>query len=233
MGNSITCFLIALLLFSIPENLLAQNDTAKVVTKAKIFDGEIGVIKSKNQLKATSVNKKTTPNIPFEFKIDKKINPKAINKKLSQNKTNTKNHNFLMETLPEDSDIIGKKYWKGKDVTHKKLKSSISLGTINSTTRTVKIECRDHSYIDGDRIQIYVNEKVVSSNIGLKRNYFVVYIQLEKGYNRIDFQALNQGFSGPNTAEVIVYDAKGNLLSAKEWNLNTGETATLGIIHIK
>jgi len=50
MGNSITCFLIALLLFSIPENLLAQNDTAKVVTKAKIFDGEIGVIKSKNQL---------------------------------------------------------------------------------------------------------------------------------------------------------------------------------------
>ena len=60
--------------------------------------------------------------------------------------------------------------------------------------------------------------------------YYVLYVNLEPGYNRIDFQALNQGFSGPNTAELNVYDDKGNLISAKEWNMPTGATATIGII---
>ncbi|MHB1148462.1 MAG: hypothetical protein ACYC01_12815, partial [Lutibacter sp.] len=149
---------------------------------------------------------------------------------LEQNNANSKNHNFLMETLPEDKDIIGLKYWKGQDVTHKKLESSVSLGTVKSTTKTVKIECRDFGLVDGDRIQIYLNNTIVSTNIGLKGNYFVVYLNLEEGFNRIDFQALNQGYSGPNTAEMIVYDAMGNTISSKEWNLATGETATLGII---
>ena len=30
--------------------------------------------------------------------------------------------------------------------------------------------------------------------------------------------------------ELIVYDDKGTIISAKEWNLATGQTATLGII---
>ena len=95
----------------------------------------------------------------------------------------------------------------------------------------VKIECRDYSYVDGDRIRIYLNEKVVSDNIGLKGSYYVYYVNLEKGYNRVDFQAINQGFSGPNTAELNVYDANGVLISSKEWALETGQTATLGVLY--
>jgi len=59
----------------------------------------------------------------------------------------------------------------------------------------------------------------------------VYYLTLEKGYNRIDFQAINQGLSGPNTAELNLYDANGTLISSKEWNLETGQTATLGVIN--
>ena len=73
-----------------------------------------------------------------------------------------------------------KRYWQNKDVTHQKLKSSVSLGTLNSKTKTVKVECRDYSYVDGDRIRIYLNEHVVSDNIGLKANYYVYYLTLEK-----------------------------------------------------
>ena len=135
-----------------------------------------------------------------------------------------------METLPEDKDIMGKKYWKGKDVTHQRLASNFSLGTVKSTTKVVRLETRDHSYVDGDRIKVFLNEQVVSTNIGLKGNYFVIYLTLEPGYNRIDFMALNQGLSGPNTAEFKVYDQNGTLISDKEWNLATGQTATLGII---
>jgi len=207
----------------------SQNDTTKVVSKTKKFDNEINVKKSTDKLKAKSATTKINPNSNIDFKIDSKPNSAAINKNLNKNKS-TNNQNFLMETLPEDRDIVGLKYWKGKDVTHTKLESHLSLGTINSTSKTVKIECRDHSYIDGDRIRIFLNEKVISTNIGLKGYYYVVYVNLEPGYNRIDFQALNQGLSGPNTAELNVYDDKGNLISSKDWNLPTGYIATLGII---
>ncbi len=207
----------------------SQSDTTNVATKTKKFDNEINIKKSTDQLKAKTTTTEVNPNSNIDFKIDKKLNTDAINKNLNQNKSK-ENQTFLLETLPEDRDIIGKKYWKGKDVTHKNLESHLSLGTIYSTSKTVKIECRDHSYIDGDRIRIYLNEKPVSTNIGLKGNYYVLYIDLQPGYNRIDFQALNQGLYGPNTAEVNVYDDKGNLISSKEWNLPTGYIATLGII---
>lgn len=226
MNSTLKNTFLILLIGFIPILSFSQNDTTKVVIKPTKIDTEI-TTKGNFQL---NVSKNVKPVTDFNFNIENKVNPEAINNRLNQHKSTANTQNFLLETLPEDRDIIGKKYWKGKDVTHEKLKSSISLGTVRSTTKMVKIECRDHSYIDGDRIRIYLNEKVVSSNIGLKSNYYVLYLNLEKGYNRIDFQALNQGFSGPNTAEVILYDANGTIISAKDWNISTGETATLGVI---
>ncbi|MBT8317419.1 MAG: hypothetical protein HKP59_07320 [Lutibacter sp.] len=226
MNTSIkSLFIILLISFSSIQSF-SQSDTTKTVIKDSKINGEIS--KTGNyKLKATT---KAATNSSFDLKINKKLNTAAIDKNLKENRPNSKTQNFLLEELPEDRDIIGKKYWKNKDVTHKRLESNLSLGTVNSSTRTVKIECRDHSYVDGDRIRLYLNEQVISNNIGLKGNYYVFYINLEDGYNRIDFQALNQGLSGPNTAELKVYDDKGNLISAKEWNLPTGATATLGII---
>lgn len=58
-------------------------------------------------------------------------------------------------------------------------------------------------------------------------------MNLADGLNKIDFQALNQGESGPNTAELIIYDDKGNLVSSKEWNLLTGVKATIVFINEK
>ena len=138
---------------------------------------------------------------------------------------------FLVKILEEDREITGKKYWNNKDVTHQKLKTAVSLGTLKSKTKKVRIECRDYSYVDGDRIRIYINEQMVSDNIGLKGNYYVYYLTLENGYNKIDFQALNQGSSGPNTAELNLYDDSGTLISSKEWGLSTGQVATLGVFY--
>ena len=49
----------------------------------------------------------------------------------------------------------------------------------------------------------------------------------------IDITALNQGDSGPNTAEFVVYDDKGNVVSSKEWNLLTGVKAKITFINEK
>jgi len=206
--------------------LFSQSDTSKI----KKIDNETTLPKNNGQLKVNFSKVKLNPNANLDLKIDAKVNADLIDNNLKKY-NNSNNQNFLMETLPEDRDITGKKYWQNKDVTHQKLKSSVSLGTLNSKTKTVKVECRDYSYVDGDRIRIYLNEHVVSDNIGLKANYYVYYLTLEKGYNKVDFQAINQGLSGPNTAELNVYDANGTLISSNEWGLATGEVATLGILY--
>ncbi|SDX13770.1 hypothetical protein SAMN05444411_103177 [Lutibacter oricola] len=199
-------------------------------SQTKKFDNATTGTKSTNQFQAKTSTKKITPNnTNFNFNLDTKIDKKAIANTI--NKTKSEDHSgFLLEERPEDKDIIGRKYLNNKDVTHQKLKSSMSLGTISTDSKVIRVECRDHAAIDGDIIKIYLNEKHIGSSVALKASSFVFYVTLEKGYNRIDFQAMNQGMAGANTAELRVYDEKGNQLSAKNWYLTTNATATIGVI---
>ena len=71
---------------------------------------------------------------------------------------------------------------------------------------------------------------MINSNVMLNGLYHIIYIDLNKGYNRIDIEAINEGYSGPNTAELKVFDEDGYLLSSQEWNIRTGQRATLGIV---
>lgn len=101
------------------------------------------------------------------------------------------------------------------------------LGEHNVDTKFVNIVCRDHQYPDGDRVQILINGIVVKYSLLLTGSYRRVEVDLINGKNTVDIVALNQGESGPNTAEFVVYDDKGNLISSKEWNLLTGVKATI------
>ena len=47
---------------------------------------------------------------------------------------------------------------------------------------------------------------------------------------KVDFEALNQGFSGPNTAQFMIFDDKGSLISSNQWKLGTGFKATIIIV---
>lgn len=104
------------------------------------------------------------------------------------------------------------------------------LGDFRSNGKFVKIVCRDHQYVDGDRVRILMNDKVVQPNVLLDASYKGIYVDLVPGFNKIDFQALNQGSSGPNTAALAVFDDQGNVISVKEWNLATGVKATMIIV---
>jgi len=101
------------------------------------------------------------------------------------------------------------------------------LGEHRVDTKFVNIVCRDHEYPDGDRVQILLNGYIVKSNLVLTGSYRRVVVNLIEGKNTIDIIALNQGESGPNTAEFVVYDDKGKVISSKEWNLLTGVKATI------
>jgi len=99
------------------------------------------------------------------------------------------------------------------------------LGDFVSNGKFVKIICRDHEYPDGDQVRVFVNGDVVIPSMTLTSGYKAFDVNLVKGFNKIEFLALNQGQSGPNTAEFIVYDDQGNLVSSKRWNLLTGVKA--------
>jgi hypothetical protein len=71
---------------------------------------------------------------------------------------------------------------------------------------------------------------VVDPNILLTGSFKGINLNLEKGFNRLDFEALNQGSSGPNTAQVDVYDDKGQLIYSNKWLLSTGSKASLIVV---
>ncbi len=131
----------------------------------------------------------------------------------------------------DDEDVMVVKHFNGKNTTKTTMKTTQNLGTIESNTKYVRIEYRDFGLVDGDRVRVFLNEKEIDSNVHLDGLYYTLHIKLDKkGYNRIDIQAINQGYVGPNTAEFIIYDDKGNIISHKTWLLKTGQNATLGIV---
>ncbi|MEM6517508.1 MAG: hypothetical protein AAF688_15105 [Bacteroidota bacterium] len=108
--------------------------------------------------------------------------------------------------------------------------ADIFLGDIRNNGKFVKIMCRDHEYPDGDLVRVSINGVTVVPRLLLTSGFKGFDVDLVVGINKIEFLALNQGESGPNTAEFIVYDDKGNLVSSKKWNLQTGVKAIVNVI---
>lgn len=129
-----------------------------------------------------------------------------------------------------EKDVLVSQYWNGKDVSVKKFQTSLELGKLETSSESIRIICRDHSYVDGDRVKLYVNEQVIRRSITLRGGYYSIDVNLKEGFNRIDIEALNQGSSGPNTAEFKVLDENGIVLADKEWNILTGYIATLVVM---
>jgi hypothetical protein len=101
------------------------------------------------------------------------------------------------------------------------------LGDVRSEGKFIGIVCRDHEYVDGDRVKIWVNEVVVEHNLLLTAGFKGINIDLQSGFNKIEFEALNHGSSAPNTAQVDVYDDKGNKIYSNKWLLSSGSKASL------
>jgi len=104
------------------------------------------------------------------------------------------------------------------------------LGDLKTRFKTVIIRCRDHEYVDGDRIKLMVNDAVIHPNLTLYGDFYSIDIDLKDGFNTINFIALNEGESSPNTAQVQVLDPDGNILTSNRWLIRTGYKASLVII---
>ncbi|MDH7445571.1 hypothetical protein [Aquimarina sp. 2201CG14-23] len=185
------------------------------------------------------------------LKIDDNSNLKTSKYSLSSGLNKPKN-NFSLYNNPKDSlrfnrtqkpfdmtgnngllqpnhKVIPKWFKKDKEI-KEEYKTDQYLGDFKSSSTYVHLLYRDHESVDGDLVRIYVNDDVIRSNVFLDATFQGLRIDLIKGFNKIDIQALNQGTSGPNTAEFQLYDDLGNLITANEWNLTTGVKATMIIV---
>ncbi len=131
--------------------------------------------------------------------------------------------------LMTEADVIKKKWSKDKEIREEYRKDQ-SLGNVVTKGRFVEVYCRDHQYIDGDKVKIIVNGQVVAASVNLHAGFQPILVTLQDGFNSIQFVALNQGSSGPNTAELRVLSEKGEQIAIKEWNLLTGAKAELIVV---
>lgn len=160
------------------------------------------------------------------LKVKKVIPPKADLPKITAPKVIKK------QDIPLDvpkinfmnPDKITKKAENLEVVNYKK---NQNLGSFKTGSLTAKVRYRDAASVDGDKIRVYLNDKVIEYEVVLDGDFKGFEIKLEKGINKIDFEALNEGFAPPNTAEFQVYDDKGSIISASQWNLGIDFKATL------
>ncbi len=195
----------------------------------------ISAVKSKKEKDSIPEKTKVTPK--NNLKADGNISDKNKTAKISRTNVKELERPFSMtggDGLKSPSEIFERGWRKEAQATGiMRFMSDQFLGQYDIDTEFVNIVCRDHEYPDGDRVSVSLNGKVVYPNIRLSSQYRRLKIDLIQGINKIDITALNQGDSGPNTAEFVVYDDKGNVVSSKEWNLLTGVKAMITFINEK
>lgn len=170
---------------------------------------------------------KTSVNIPPV--INK--NPNSFTFKKIEKKKDKKG--FMIadnEYFLNPGDTYLKRLNKEKEKNPNNYTGDAYLGDVKTISETANIVCRDFEYVDGDRVSIMVNDEIVVQNLTLNSSFRGINLKLKEGFNKIDFIALNQGDSGPNTAELRIYDDNDVLISSNQWNLATGAKATLIIV---
>jgi hypothetical protein len=75
-----------------------------------------------------------------------------------------------------------------------------------------------------------MNDRTLISDMLLVGDYKSVEVELQEGFNKFEFVALNEGTSSPNTAEFRVIDDKGNNIVGNIWYITQGAKASLVVI---
>jgi len=221
-------FSLLMFMLCISTSVFSQKDSIKKTDKPLLDTKKnlkpVDLFKIDSAANKTKINFTPQNNNP-KVKLNDKKYYELFNK--PKRKIDFKNH---VDNV--DVDVLVVKYFNGKKITNAetKINSDYNLGSFYTNSKSIKIEVRDFGLEDGDRIKIYLNGEVIEESIELKNRFYFIVVPLEKSYNTIAIKAQNQGYSGPNTAELEIYDDSGNLIVSRTWNINTGEVVSVGFI---
>jgi len=135
-------------------------------------------------------------------------------------------------TLINPSTIFEKKWadekkkLEAESITPEKIGDQF-LGDFKVTGEFITVICRDFGEEDGDLVRVFVNDDIFIARLELTNGYKTFKIPLVNGINKVDFYAINIGYTGLNTAEFQIYSDKDILIFSKGWHLPTDIKATL------
>lgn len=162
-------------------------------------------------------------------KIKEVIPPKVVSPKISPPEV-VKKLDSVPQFNPEDLFKDTSLYKKESNSEGIFYRRNQYLGSFKTKSFTSTIRYRDAAFVDGDKIRVFLNGKIIQPEVVLDGEFQGFKINLETGENRIDFEALNEGFASPNTAQFEVFDGEGVVVSASQWNVGTGYKATILLV---
>ncbi len=219
-----------------------------IVIALSLFCSVTAFAQLDSQKKSISIGSENKNELPDAFKVSPEVSSGTINSgTLSIKKPITLNdpekaskkkevrfgegERFAKDDYTAIEQRLNEQFNKTKDDGLKpEFYNNQFLGEFNSGSKFVKFVYRDHQFVDGDRVRVLVNDIEVIPSILLTGQFEAFYIDLKTGFNKVDIQALNQGSSGPNTAQFIMYDDNKQVISSNIWNLATGVKATVIIV---
>lgn len=136
-----------------------------------------------------------TPNNKFEHKLGDIYQAKM---------TKDLDKTLIREELKEDKSLLDRvdRY----------------LGDYRTKSEFFVLKYRDYIQIDGDLINVYLNGKVLRSELFLNSNLAELRIPLTLGLNSIELVVASTGTSGGNTAEIHFLDDGNKAVTTEYWN---------------
>jgi len=119
---------------------------------------------------------------------------------------------------------------RGEGDQYKAQRQNVRLGDFHTNSPYIIVKYRDYGEVDGDKIQVLNNGKIVLREDYLEARYKEVRVDLTIGINKVDILALNEGMLFPNTAAYEITDANGELISANSWAISANFKAFLIIV---
>lgn len=210
-------YAIFLLLITSGTSLFAQVDNPM---------GGLAIPKAKSTVKSTPVQAKT--DVPSTVMPPAKTYNATDLTKKTEEFTMVKKEEFVNRGTEYEDRVNQSVQRKGES--NEAFRGNQSFGEIRTKSGYFNIISADYGLEDGDRIRVLVNDRVVIPEFMLTNNSKGLMINLQPGFNKIEFEAMNQGTSGPNTAQFTVFDDNDNMLMSNQWNLATGFKASIMVI---
>lgn len=186
------------------KNLPPPTDLPKLV---------LPKIVAPNVLKETNIfGTKPKPNSAFEFGTAENNFSMTLKNKFEHkmgdvyvaNMAKDLSKTMIREGLKEDTSFLDR--------------MDRDLGEFRTKSDFLFISYRDYIQIDGDLINIYINDKLFRSQLYLYSQMSQVKIPLVLGINKVELVVASTGTSGGNTAEIHAGDDAGKGITEEYWN---------------
>ena len=134
---------------------------------------------------------------------------------------------YALKTPAEDYTEKFNQQLKEDGIRPELFNRDMNLGQFVVYTPKVNLDSRDYGAIDGDIVRVWVNGKIVTNRIYLDAKFQGIVLDLDKGVNVIEIEALNYGELSPNTGQFTFYDENKEFVTNQYWNLGIGYKARI------